>query len=56
MEFKEKKRPLGTRLQVEIIAKRLEESAKVRAEHPDRIPVICERYKSSTMPALDKSK
>lgn len=38
---------------------RLNESSRVKAKYPDRIPIICEKLRgvrNSTMPDIDKSK
>ena len=36
---------------------RLQESTRIRNKYPERIPVICEKYKNNdTIPKLDKSK
>lgn len=37
------------------IEKRKEESAKIRAKYPDRVPIICEKLTNSTdIPTVDK--
>ncbi len=41
---------------LEVVEKRKQESAKVRAEYPDRLPIICEKYKDSKVASLDKAK
>ena len=36
--------------------KRMNESKRIRARYPDRIPIICERAKNSSIPNIDKNK
>jgi len=38
------------------LAKRMEDSARVRAKYPNRIPVIAERAPKCTLPLIDKNK
>ena len=39
------------------LEKRKQESSRIRAKYPDRIPVIVERsYKSTDIPSIDKKK
>jgi GABA(A) receptor-associated protein len=38
------------------IGKRKIESQKIREKYPDRIPVICEKSKTSSVPEIDKTK
>ena len=38
------------------LAQRQEEASKVRARHPDRLPVICEKVDGSVIQDLDKNK
>ena len=36
--------------------KRLSESTNIKNKYPDRIPIIVEKYKGSTLPDIDKCK
>tara|TARA_B110000495_G_C22837010_1_gene488196 strand:+ start:172 stop:522 length:351 start_codon:yes stop_codon:yes gene_type:complete len=36
--------------------KRLQESIKITNKYPDRIPIIVEKFKTSELPIIDKSK
>ena len=36
--------------------KRLQESMKITKKYPDRIPIIVEKFKTSELPMIDKSK
>ena len=49
MEFKFKKDNPNT-------AARLAESSKIKEKYPDRIPIICEKTKDSTLKEIDKTK
>lgn len=37
-------------------SKRLSESTNIKTKYPDRIPIIVEKYKGSTLPDIDKCK
>eukprot|EP00438_Fugacium_kawagutii_P004861 Skav221082 [mRNA] locus=scaffold3118:539259:544695:- [translate_table: standard] len=43
-------------LQLEPFEKRCAEANKILAKYPDRIPVICVRAPSSTLPEIDRKK
>ena len=38
------------------IEQRKNEADRIRERYPDRIPVICEKSKSSKLPDIDKTK
>lgn len=57
MKFSNKEKPFGMScLLTALIEKRKEESGKLSEQYPDRIPIICEKYKGSSAPDLDKSR
>jgi GABA(A) receptor-associated protein len=39
-----------------MIEQRKNEADRIRERYPDRIPVICEKSKSSKLPDIDKTK
>ena len=38
------------------LEKRITESSKIKLKYPNRIPIICEKTKKSTIPNIDKNK
>ena len=56
MQFKAKTKEFGKSKAQHFIEKRKEEADKILQKYTDRIPVICEKAKGSTIPDIDKTK
>jgi len=58
MQFKAKTKEFGKwKVMCNVVVeKRKEEADKILKKYTDRIPVICEKAKGSTIPDIDKTK